>query len=159
MMHKCAHNKFGTVLYHKGGDVLVAFSWAHSASHPFNYYQYEPEHFRKNPDVDTTLKEASIIINDLILDEIKNSPDLTSTNCSLFNIEKELDNTNPLLLNFLTDITNPVQRREISNTTEHVKKIRLYFILSLLKFCTNPRKPMAIHDLIADTVEGEGRGS
>ena len=71
MMHKCAHNKFGTVLYRKGGDVLVVLSWVLSASHPFNDYLYEPEHFRKNPDVDTTLKEASIIINDFIHDESK----------------------------------------------------------------------------------------
>ena len=35
MMHKCAHNKFGTVLYRKEGNVLVALSWALSASQPF----------------------------------------------------------------------------------------------------------------------------
>ena len=153
MMHRCVHMKFGTVLYRKGGDVLVALSWALNASQPLNQYQSQPEYCHKNPDVGATLKEASIVVNDLIHEEIKKSSVLSSTNCSLLDINKELNNTNPLLLKFLTNMTNSAQRRESCNSTEHIKKIRLYFILSLLKFCANPRKPMPIHNLIADTTE------
>ena len=50
--------------------------------------------------MNTTLKEASVTFNDLMHDKIKNSSDLTSTDSSLLNIDKELGNTNSLLLNF-----------------------------------------------------------
>ena len=43
MMHKCVHKKLGTVLYRQGGDVIVALSWALSASQPPNQYLSEPE--------------------------------------------------------------------------------------------------------------------
>ena len=79
--------KFGTVLYRKGGDVLVALSWALSA---LNQYHSQPEYCHKNPDVGATLKEASIVVNGLMHEEIKKSSDLSSTNCSLLDISKEL---------------------------------------------------------------------
>ena len=28
MLYKCVHMKFGTILYHKGADILVSLSWA-----------------------------------------------------------------------------------------------------------------------------------
>ena len=78
----------------------------------------------------------------------KKSIDLTS-----LDINEQLDNINPLLFQFLTAITNSAREREITNTNEHIKKIRLFSILSQLMFCTNPKKPTLFHDLIADTVE------
>ena len=87
-------------------------------------------------------------------EEIKKSSQLQpSANCALLDINEELNNINPLLLEFLSCITNSVREREITNATEHIEKIRLYFILRQLKFCTNPRKPTLIHDLIADMIE------
>ena len=154
MIHKCVHKKLGTVLYRQGGDVIVALSWALSASQPPNQYLSEPEIQCQIPDVDTTLKEASIIVNNLLHEEIKKpSHSQPSPNCALLNINTELNNINPLLLQFLTSITITVRDRETTNVTEHIKKIRLFFILNQLKFCTNPKKPTPIHDLIADVVE------
>ena len=71
----------------------------------------------------------------------------------LLNINDELNNINPLLLEFLNSITNSICERDITNVTEHIKKIRLYFIFSQLKFCTNPKRPTLIHDLIADMIK------
>ena len=129
MMHKCIHMKFGTVLYRRGGDILVALSWALSTTQPLNQYQPEPEIQCQSSDVDKILKEA-IIVNNLMHEEIKKSSQLQpSANCALLDINEELNNINPLLLEFLTCITNSIQEREITNATEHIKKIRLYFIL------------------------------
>ena len=151
MMHKCIHMKFGTVLYRKGGDILIALSWALSTPPPPNQYQYHPEIQCQNSDVNKTLKEASIIVNNLIHEEIQKSSQ--SQPSTLININDELININPSLLEFLTSITNSARENEITYATEHIKKIRLYFILSQLKFCTNPRRPTLIHDLIADMIE------
>ena len=53
MMHKCVHKKLWTVLYRQGGDVIVALSWALSASQPPNQYLSEPKIQCQIPDVDT----------------------------------------------------------------------------------------------------------
>ena len=148
MMHKCIHMKFGTVLFRKGGDILTALSWALSTPPFTNQY---PEMQCQNPDTNKTLKEASIIINNLIHEEIKKSSQLQPS--TLLNISDELNNIYPLLLEFLNSITNSIRERDIINATEHIKKIRLYFIFNQLMFCTNPRRPTLIHDLIADMIE------
>ena len=147
MMHKCVHKKLGTVLYRQGGDVIVALSWALSASQPPNQYLSEPEIQCQIPDVDTTLKEASIIVNNLLHEEIKKSShSQPSPSCALLNVNEELNNINPLLLQFLTSITTTVRDRGYRT---HLKSS----FLNQLKFCTNPKKPTPIHDLIADVVE------
>ena len=123
MMHKCIHMKFGIVLYRRGGDILAALSWALSTSQSPNQYQSEPEIQCQNPDVNKTLNEASIIVNNLIHEEIKKSSQLQpSANCALLDINEELSNINPLLLEFLAGTTNSVREREITNATEHIKK-------------------------------------
>ena len=120
MMHKCIHMKFGTVLFRKGGDILTALSWALSTPPSTNQY---PETHCQNPDTNKTLKEASIIINNLIHEEIKKSSQ--SQPSTLLNINDELNNINPLLLEFLNSITNSIRERDITNATEHIKNIRL----------------------------------
>ena len=123
MMHKCIHRKFGIVLYHRRGDILAALAWALSTSQSPNQYQSEPEIQCQNPDVNKTLNEASIIVNNLIHEEIKKASQLQpSANCALLDINEELSNINPLLLEFLAGATNSVREREITNATEHIKK-------------------------------------
>ena len=39
------------------------------------------------------------------------------------------------------------------DTNRHVKKVRQYFILCQLLYCTNPKQPTPIHNLLADVVE------
>ena len=127
---------------------MTALSWALSTPPSTNQY---PETHCQNPDTNKTLKEASIIINNLIHEEIKKSSQ--SQPSTLLNINDELNNINPLLLEFLNSITNSIRERDITNATEYIKNIRLYFIFSQLKFCTNPRRSTLIHDLIADMIE------
>jgi len=66
MMHKCVHMRFGTVLYRRGVDLLVALSWALSSSQlvpsfePSNQQQQHHTSQNNHPNTETTLKEASI---------------------------------------------------------------------------------------------------
>ena len=107
MMHKCVHMRFGTVLYRRGVDLLVALSWALSSSQLVPSFepskQEDHKSQGKHPNTETTLKEARAIINDLIHEEIKKlSPSL------LISIDDSLNNVNPLLLDFLTSITDTI---------------------------------------------------
>ena len=156
MMHKCVHMKYGTVLYRKGADILETLSWALSTSHLADhwYESEEQKHRDKHPNTETTLKEASFIMNNLIHEEIKKSTQIRPTfDYTSLKINEFLNNINPLLLDFLISSTNTIREREISNTNEHIKKTRIFFILCQLMFCTNPKSPTPIHDLIADITE------
>jgi len=65
MMHKCVHMKFGTVLFRKGGDLLVALSWV-LGSLPVQQWS-EPNEKQKptqHPNTERTIEDAGIIIND-----------------------------------------------------------------------------------------------
>ena len=149
MMHKCVHMKYGTVLYRKGADILETLSWALSISHLADHWSesVKPKHHEKHPNTEKILKEASTIMNNLIHEEIKKSSQVRPTfDCTSLKINEVLKNINPLLLDFLTSITNTIREREISNTNEHIKKTRLFFILCQLMFCTNPKSPTPIHD-------------
>lgn len=74
-------------------------------------------------------------------------------------LETYLKQINPLLVNFVSSITATVRERKHStlgresNTSKHLKKVRICYVLCLLQFCTNPAQPTLIHDLIADAVE------
>ena len=64
-------------------------------------------------------------------EEIKNSSQLQpSADCALLDINEELNNINPLLLEFLTCITNSVREREITNATEHIKNMAIFHPMS-----------------------------
>ena len=81
--------KYGTVLYRKGADILATLSWALSTSNLAGQWS-KPEKQKQHdnyPNAETTLKEASIIMNNLIHDEIKRSVEMTSTLvCSLSSV-------------------------------------------------------------------------
>ena len=94
---------------------MTALSWALSTPPSTNQY---PEMQCQNSDTNKTLKEASIIINNLIHEEIKKSSQ--SQSYTLLNISDELNNINPLLLEFLNSITNSIRERDITNATEHI---------------------------------------
>jgi len=75
------------------------------------------------------------------------------------NIDKQLRNVNVLLLEFMTSITATVHERQHfslgkeTNVSKHVKKVRNYFALCLLQYCTIPKQPTPFHNLMADMVE------
>ena len=77
-------------------------------------------------------------------------------------IDVYLSSVNPDLLKFLHCSTLSAKEKqsadnaEYSKTSVHIKKLRIFYILQLLMYCTNPRKPSAIHNLLADVVEASG---
>ena len=160
MSYKCVHMRFGTILYRKGIDIMVSLSWALSAI-PFPNHTCEPytTTTKQTSNKSTKLHEASYIINDLIQEEIKKQSAARKNPISLLNLDTQLQHTNPLLLDFLNSITATVRERKHStlqkesDISKHSKKVRIYYIICLLQFCTNPSQPTLIHDMLADAVE------
>lgn len=90
MVCKCVHRKFGTMLLRKGGDMLVSLSWALGSSHqPTNTSNDQKMH---------VIEEAGDIINDLLHDELRKSPEVSDS--MAIDIEDQFSNINPLITKF-----------------------------------------------------------
>ena len=154
------HMKFGTILYCRGIDILVRLSWALSAQSTLEetvvLAHITPT--KQQSDKVTVLHDAAYLVNDLIHEEIDRQSTVKSSPIS-FDIDSEFIQINPLLLKFINSITATVRERKPPvlgkpiDSNKHLKKERIYNILGLLQFCTNPYRPLPIHDLIADVVE------
>ena len=157
--------KFGTILYRRGVDVLVSLSWALNAQNTSQEYTNDDHKCVHGPIVEdnkTVLHNAACIVNQLIHNEIERQSTVRqefSTNPLSFSIEEELQNTNQLLVEFVDRITATVREirhqtlRKESKASKQLKNVRMYNVLSLLQFCTNPNQPLLFHDLLADAVE------
>ena len=159
MLYKRVHMKFGIMLYRKGIDPLVSLSWALSAITYPKANNHDTKAATNTPEDKIVLHEAGYVVNDLIHNEIeKQSLNKKSDDLSVFNIDTQLQSVNPLLLEFMTSITASVRKRKHNSTKEsdhnkHMRKIRIYFALCLLQYCTNPSQPIPFHILISDVVE------
>ena len=98
-------------------------------------------------------------MNDLIHDEVKRQATISRDNPLSLNIDSELQCINPLLVQFIDSITLTVHERmhpslgNASDTSQHLKKVKTYNIISLLQYSANPTQPLLFHDLLADAVE------
>ena len=164
MSYKCIHKRFGTVLFHTGGDLLTSLSWALGRASVESTNQVQVILEQKDVATDAykekVLNEAGDIVNNLIHAEISPShSDLLMASPSQFNIEQTIQNTNPLLWKFLVSATRTARERHSSamscdsGTTMHKKRIRQFYILCQLMYCTNLRKPTPLHTLLADVIE------
>ena len=109
------------------------------------------------------LYEAGCIVNDLLHEEIDklaiSKKQNTNPDTLLLSIDTYMQSVNPLLKEFINFITSTVRERQHSSVTcesdksKQVKKVRRYFILCQLLYCTNPMQPMLINNLMSDVVE------
>ena len=73
-------------------------------------------------------------------------------------INELISNTDPILWNFITIMTRNVSenRGKSADTQSHIKKVRLYFIICMLMYCTDDRCNFPMHNLLTDVVETLG---
>ena len=136
--------KFGTILYRRGVDLLVSLSWALSTNSPFD--DTTVKHITptaKQSDKLAILHNAGHMLNDLIHEEINRQSTARRSNPLLFDIDGELENINPLLLDFVNSITatvherkHPVLGRE-NDISKHLKKVRTFTLYSIVQIPPN----------------------
>ena len=165
LQYKCIHRKFGTILFRKGGDLLASLSWALGAM-SYNSCQSSSCLFTSETTGSSTssaghrekvIEEAGCILNDLLHEEMQQQS-CQNTDPSTLNIDQYMEGVHPLILQFLNSATCTVRQRQCglypeTQTTRQIKKVRHYFILCLLLYCTNPQQPTSFHNLLADVVE------
>ena len=151
LCHKCVHRKFGTVVYRTGGDIIGALSWALGDRTTCSCTNQNPNITRGGD----SLAEAAYILNDIIHREIKR---LKSIDCDPinFNIDDAIANVDERLVQFIERTTTSVHARAgvAAKSEESIrKKLRRFFIIDQLIFCTNPSSVSQLHLLLADTIE------
>ena len=152
------------MLFRTGGDLLTSLSWVLGRASVENTNQVQVILEQKDVATDAhkekVLNEAGDIVNNLIHAEISQlHSDVLMASPSQFNIEQTIQNTTPLLWKFLVSATRIAQERHSSamscdsGTTMHKKRIRQFYILCQLMYCTNSRKHTPLHTLLADVIE------
>ena len=108
------------------------------------------------------LTEAGHIINDLLHEKIRRQSEkkVKQADPTFLDIDSYLQDVKPLLIQFITSATQTLRQRQnkkqgqcSDSVNNHVKKVRQYFILCQLLYCTNPQQPIPIHNILADVVE------
>jgi len=101
MSYKCIHKKFGTLLHHKGGDVLVSLSWALSNSNMHADNETAHVTLHENAETDKLiLYQASKILNHLFQEESKRLFSAKDESLLYFDVDTYLGNVNLLLVQF-----------------------------------------------------------
>ena len=150
-------------LYRNGGNLIKTLSWALGGKSSAQVQAEEYSHVLSNQDTSTQPflrkheerigHEAAAILNNKIHQEVQKmsekSPDLTRIDIDL--LSREVD---PLLWEFIALVTRPLRERMGKMESHpHVKKVRRYFILCQMLYCTNQKCNTPLHTLLADTIE------
>lgn len=148
--------KFGTIIYKRNGNLLTSLSWALGgiankmpSVNPMKEHETRPR---------ITLSGSARVFNDLLHKEIDRvSTASTTKNPVNFSIDEFLTDVNPQIIKFLQVATQSTWQKVLtSETFAHTRKIRIFFILSCLLFCTNPKQVTPLHNILADIVETNG---
>ena len=138
MEHKCVHKKIGTILLKTGGNLLTSLSWALGAvkgEQDEEYLYQKKSKIFKHDNIERVVREAGDIINDVIHTEIARNSSIDVLTMDRLNIDEQIENINSLLWSFVVSVTRTATQRksESRETNLHVKKLRRYFIISLLE--------------------------
>ena len=162
MKFKCIHRKFGTVLYKRDGDILTSLSWALGANKQTYLFQQERRTCQKS-DIDspgTLIPHCGQLFNDLLHNEINRlSKSSTIIDPSDLSIDQFLSEIDSKLTDFLSIATQTAREQHSarriaeSDIVNHSKKVRQFFLLCQLMYCTNPKQSTPMHNLLADIVE------
>ena len=149
--------RYGTLIYHKSCDLIHVLSSAlgkgqiraeiGNTHKPDSHDNQAQQH--STPTLVQQMQTVVLHINTKLHEQAKLQRDSfneTPENIASLNLTGAWENTDPELLNFLTMMTQPVRhsRRKLFESSPvpmeqntHTKKVRLFYALSVLLFCTN----------------------
>ena len=165
LKYKCVHQRFGIILYRHEGNLLTSLSWALGSTLDANTAAYVPiTGTCKSINEKEILNNAAVIVNDMLHEEIKKTActkELQESDPRSLNIEQSIKEFNPLLWEFLVACTKSIRSRSHKETEKlkYAKRMRLYFLVNQLMYCTNIEQPSPIHNILADVVQMCGGSS
>ena len=165
----CKIKRHGTILYRRGGDILMSLSKAlHNAS--TSKHDTQPS-VRTNDEAtkESTLFESAKTINQILRKEIGESLKLKKDKSFTFdavNFDQLIEKTDSTVWTFICELTKSTSEvrgtskgNDPHSTSHHVKRVRRLFCTCLLRYIIDDRCNFPLHNLIADAVDAYGGSS
>jgi hypothetical protein len=172
MTSTCKHKKHGTVLSRTGGDLMNALSCALSVSSKSatnsELTSAATDRSRCTCSIDDKISEVGEFLNhklhnlaSTLIENDKKEPFDYQT----LDIDKQMEMVDPALTQHILTLTQSYnEKRQLCTADEHslsahTKKVRRFYCLCVLLFCTNSRCCMPMHLLLTDVVKHHGGSS
>ena len=165
MSYSCQAKKYGTILYRPNSSLLTPLSQA-----LWKLRNIET----KGREVDNSETTANSTSKTSVFDDLNQQihsqvKELLERDAKLpfdyseLNIDQFIHETNPQLWEAICLLTRSVTERrgsakvtDPSSPSQQIKKMRRFFLLCSLLFCTDDRCSMPLHTLMADIIESQG---
>ncbi len=158
----CTTRKFGTMIYRSNSDLIPALSHALWRIRSMTKSTEDPEMLEST----TTAQQLNVLddLNERAHSSIKKSLSNYTENpyeFKSFDIDKLVEQTDPVLWEAVCKLsrTKNEKRGRVHDPllpSQHSKKVRRLYLLSVLFYCINDRCSMPFHTLVTDLVEGQG---
>ena len=172
---QCRQKRYGTFIYHKQCDLIQALSTAlaknqqSSASSSTGDATYSSHCTCSTLTIEEQTSNVALFLNSklyrakFLTDAFKDNPESIATT----DFAASLSSTDPLLLSFLTTLTQSVRRSKrnlfsdaSSSESQHCsispRSSRLFYALCVLQFCTNSTCSVPLHILLTEAVMCHG---
>ena len=154
MAYTCCIKKYGTVLYRYGGNLMHALNTALGQLWKSGSTKHTEEPAggeQPSPDEDL-LTQVCRILNGKMHGRLIEQESAEPYNIS---IDKFVDECDPDLWHAISILTEP-KARMVGSTKVHVRKIRQFFCICALLFCTNSQCSFSLHTLLTDIIVSQG---
>ena len=169
MSYTCRARKYGTLLYRTNSDLLSPLTQAlwrlRNLSKPHTVQQDQSDSASFTQHV-TSKAKVFDELNEQIHSQIKRQLEKDAESPFEYHdldIDKFLGDTNPCVWEAVCLLTRSVSERrgtsKVNDPTSlayHTKKLRRFFLLCAICFCTDERCSMPLHTLLADVAESQG---
>ncbi len=155
LSYSCRIFKYGTLLYRPNSDVLASLTQALWRLRNLGAQQDNDSELASNPP--DTSSEAKVLMSKFIC-KLKPSWKRMLRHFWL-DIDQLIQETNPHVWEAICSLTRSVSERRGTTknvSSSHTKKVRRFFLLSALLFCTDERCSMPLHTLLTDLVDSQG---
>ena len=168
LTYKCTVRKYGTIILRPNTDLIPILSKALWDIHTLKKRQTQnlTRNMQGTVEIDhSALPNHSIQdVNQLIHAEIRKllQKDMESPfEHHSINLDKLIEETDQRLWETICSLTESVSERrtagdKTSESQSHTKKVRRYFLLCCLLFCTDSHCSFPLHTLVTDAVESQG---
>ena len=172
MTSTCKHKKHGTVLSRTGGDLMNALSYALSVSSKSATNSEPTSAVTDKSGCTCSIEDKICEVGEFLNHKLHN---LASTliendkrepfNYQTLDIDKQMEMVDPALTQHILTLTKSYNEKKQLYTADehslsaHTKKVRRFYSLCVLLFCTNSRCCMPMHLLLTDVVKHHGGSS
>ena len=169
MTYTCKVRKYGTLIYRPNTDLIPSLQKA-----MWSLRQSQVSKVELNAQSETVLQDSTQRSSRAVLDDLNSQVHKevrriltkdgeTSFQYDRIDIDTLIKEANPQLWEAICLLTRSVSERkgttkqgDPASASYHTKKLRRFFLLCSILFCTDDRCSQPLHTLVTDVVDGQG---